>query len=182
MISEFYLTFIIMVSPTLESYMLGYWLFIKKHPEYINRKFDSYRDFLESGIYSVNTCVGLDGGFFKTLEDASIMCSRYYHPNVYMTSWNLLIEHFDELDSVLESLFRGRLYEYKEILSGRRPNKIIHITEHDCKQAVEYLQEINDEALHFPDDNHEEYEYHCDNYRENCHLINRLLAIAEKSK
>ena len=39
-----------MVSPTIESIMLGYWIYIKKHPEMLGVKFESFTDFVESGV------------------------------------------------------------------------------------------------------------------------------------
>ena len=161
-----------MVSPTIESIMLGYWIYIKKHPEMLGVKFESYTSFVESGVRSINTCVGLDGCvFYKTLEEAMIMCTNKYGPYVFMHAWNLTNDNFNTLDKIFESLYRGRMYEYEEIVSGKKENKNLAASTDKYKEVYEYMKTINDDVLHYPEISNNEYIAHRDFYKRNIKIF-----------
>ena len=161
-----------MVSPTIESIMLGYWIYIKKHPEMLGVKFESYTNFVESGVNSINTCVCLDGcGFYATLEEAIIMCTYRYGPQVFMYAWNLTNDNFNTLDKIFESLYRGRMYEYEEIACGKKENINLTASTDQYRVVYKYMKTINDGVLHYPEINDDEYITHCEIYKRNFKLI-----------
>ena len=161
-----------MVSPTIESIMLGYWIYIKKHPEMLGVKFESFTKFVESGVSSINTCVGLDGCMFcDTLEEAIIMCSYKYGPQVFMHAWNLTNDNFHILDNIFESLFRGRMYEYEEIAYGKKKNINLTASTDQYKEVYKYMKTINDDVLHYSEISNVEYVTHCEFYKSNIEII-----------
>lgn len=164
-----------MVSPTLNDYFFGYWLYLKKHPELTGRQFTNFVEFMESGIYAINTCIGLDGPMCESLEMTGIHCSISYNPSVCMNVWNALIDNFTILDSAFVSYFRTRMYELDEVASGREECKILHTSIEEITKVSNFMHELNDELFQFQPLSEKEYDDHCYIYSRFTDLINKLV-------
>ena len=169
-----------MVSPTLNEYLFGYWLYLKRHPELAGRQFINIDEFIESEIYAINTCIGLDGSFCESLEVVGIQCSINYNTIVYMHLWNALIDNFTILDSAFVSYFRTRMYALDEVASGRKECKILHTSIEEITKVSNFMHELNDELFHFQPLSEKEYDEHCYIYSRFTDLIDKLVEDCQK--
>ena len=165
-----------MVSPTLNEYFFGYWLYLKRHPELAGRHFTNFDEFIESGIHAINTCIGLDGYFCDSLEEAEVHCSVGYNPTLRMNVWNALIDNFTILDSAFVSYFRTRMHSLDEVASGREECKILHTDVEEITKVANIMHAINDEVFHFQPLTEKEYDEHQYIYSRFTDLINKLVS------
>ena len=163
-----------MVSPTLTEYFFGYWIYLKQHPELAGKRFTDFNEFIESEIYAINTCIGLDGGFCEILENAEIFCSVGYRPIIHMLLWNALIDNLTVLELAFVSYFRVKMYEYDEVASGREECKILHTNIEEIARVSKIMHSINDDLFNYQPLTEKEYDEHRYVYSRFTDLLNEL--------
>lgn len=130
-------------------YILGYWLFTKQHPDFPKKKFCDFIDLAESGIVSLNIKPGISNRLVNTIEETSAERTEMFSGKVYLEMWNDLVERYEYYDQALKTLFRVRMYDYKQFIDGKTSLDYFPFAKDQYPEALTRLQEFNTKYFNF---------------------------------
>ena len=131
-------------------FFFGYWLFTKKHPEFVKRKFTDYSDLIEAEVQSLNTIPGMDPHVLvDTLDDVLLRCTTRFTAKVYLEMWNELIDRYEYYDFYLKHQFRLYDYDYRQCMQGNFTMDYREYAKDQYPKAIARLQHYNRDYFHF---------------------------------